>query len=210
MCTMCVYLFMFHPFFLDVGCVSFWRACYVWRDYLNFSNWDYFRNNTFLNFIPLLILALVIKLKYSNDQNQQSSLGALNEFPTTLLQHYTWPESPVVMKPHSTFPGWHFLDSDWDFTLAWTAPNTLNRLFLKCIKLYLVRAGPSCGLEGWTCSCFAATRLPACTLTLPSVARGNWDFISLRPPLLSLILSLCVASSHRGECTVENWRYNTF
>lgn len=28
--------------------MSFWRPCCVWRDHLNFWNWDYFQKNSFL------------------------------------------------------------------------------------------------------------------------------------------------------------------
>lgn len=42
-----IYLFSI-PSFFDVGHVYFWRACCVWRRYLNFPNRDYFQKNSFL------------------------------------------------------------------------------------------------------------------------------------------------------------------
>lgn len=47
-----IYLF-FTPSFFNVGCMYFWRACRVWRDYLNFSNWNYFQKNSFLSYFRL-------------------------------------------------------------------------------------------------------------------------------------------------------------
>lgn len=202
-------LFIFHPFFLDVGCVSLWKARSVWRDYLNLSNWDYFNNNSFVNFIPLLILALVIKLEYGNDQNQQSSLRALKEFPTPLLQHCT----QSVSHSHETspyIPREALLRFRLGFYSCLNSTKHFEPIVLNMHKAVSCRGRTQLWLGGMDVQlvcCHEAARSHSCH---PSVEQGNWDFISLRPPLLFLILSLCVASSYQGACRVENWSYNTF
>lgn len=51
MWAMIIYLFIYlfsTPSFFDVGHVYFWRACCVWKRYLDFPNQDYFQKNSFL------------------------------------------------------------------------------------------------------------------------------------------------------------------